>query len=147
PVSGIVTIDMLSAAIDHIYEHGMQRGCSPGWPSVAQHYTVRPGEFTIVTGIPSHGKSQWVSAMAVNLALTQGWRMAFFSPEHFPMERYAAILMELYAGQPFDGPSSRMSRQTLAEAKAWMQEHISFLMPEDDAPTVQHLLSLARVQV
>ena len=147
PVSGIVTGDMLDAALDAIYEHGMQRGLSPGWPSVALHYTVRPGEMTIVTGIPSHGKSQWVTALMVNLARQQAWRFAVFSPEHYPLERYAARILEIYTGEPFDSPIERMSRATLTDAKAWLTEHVSFLMPEDEAPTVEHLLELARIQV
>ena len=147
PVSGIVTVDMLSAAIDHIYAHGMQRGCSPGWLSVSRHYTVRPGELTIVTGIPSHGKSQWVSAMVVNLAQAVDWRFALFSPENYPLERYAALLMEQYTGLPFDGPSTRMAPPVKDDAKQWLDAHVSFLMPEDDSPTIARLLDLAKVQV
>src|SRR5262249_28839852 len=82
PVSGIVTGDMLSTVIDTIYEHGMEGGVAPGWPSVADHYTVRTGEMTIVTGIPSHGKSQWVTALMVHLAVYHHWHLAVFSPEH-----------------------------------------------------------------
>jgi twinkle protein len=147
PVRGIVTGDMLSAGIDTIYEEGVPRGIAPGWASVAKHYTVRTGEMTIVTGIPSHGKSQWVTALMVHLAVQHGWRFAVFSPEHFPLERYAARILEIYTGEPFGGASDRMPRATLQEAKAWLTAHISFLMPEDASPTVDHLLTLARTQV
>jgi twinkle protein len=147
PVSGVVTGDMLAAAIDYLYEHGMERGLTPGWPSIALHYTVRPGECTIVTGIPSHGKSQWVTALMVHMAERHDWRFAVFSPEHFPLERYAARILEIYTGEPFDGAPDQMSRETLASAKAWLTDHISFLMPDDEAPTVDHLLHLARIQV
>jgi twinkle protein len=148
PVRGIVTGDMLSAAIDRIYEDGMELGVSPGWRSVAKHYTVRTGEMTIVSGIPSHGKSQWVTALMVHLATSEEpWRFAVFSPEHFPLERYAARILEIYTGKPFDGDPDRMDWDTLMAAKAWFTEHISFLMPEDESPTVEHLLDLARIQV
>ena len=146
PVGGVVTVDMLSPAIDHIYEHGMPRGLSPGWYPVAQHYTVRAGEFTVVTGVPSHGKSFFISAMMVNLAREHGWRFAVFSPENYPLERYAALLMEQYTGQRFISQGG-MPLDQMREAKEWLGEHCSFLMPEDDAPTVEKLLDLAKVQV
>jgi twinkle protein len=147
PVRGIVTGDMLSEAIDLIYEKGMPLGTQTGWASMAKHYTVRTGEMTIVTGIPSHGKSQWVTALMVHLADRYGWRFAVFSPENYPLERYEARILEIYTGEPFDGAPDRMDRETLQDAKAWFNAHISFLMPEDESPTVDHLLTLARTQV
>jgi len=146
PVSGIVTVDMLSASIDHIYEHGMQRGLSTGWTSVDRHYTIRAGEMSILTGVPSHGKSTWLSALMVNLARLHQWRFAVFSPENYPLERYAALLMETYVGVPFDG-EMRMAPFQLEEAKGWLGEHVSFLLPDDETPTIDTLLALARVQV
>jgi twinkle protein len=147
PVHGIITVDMLSSAIDYIYEHGMERGVSPGWGSLAQHYTVRPGEVTIVTGIPSHGKSTLINAMMIELARHYQWRSAVFSPENYPLERFSAMLLEQYTGLPFDGAPGRMDRHALTQAKAWLTDYISFLMPEEEVPTVAHLLDLARIQV
>jgi twinkle protein len=40
-----------------------------------------PGEFMVVTGIPSHGKSTWILNLLYNLARDHGWRSAIFSPE------------------------------------------------------------------
>ena len=146
PVSGVVTVEMLSSAIDHIYEHGMPRGLSPGWHAVAQHYTVRAGELTVVTGVPSHGKSFFISAMMIHLARDHEWRFAVFSPENYPLERYAALLMEQYTGERFITQTG-MPLDQMRLAKEWLGEHCSFLMPEDDAPTVEKLLELAKVQV
>ena len=58
----------LSEDVIALYREGVQGGVSTGFPSIDQHYTVRPGEMTIVTGIPSHDKSQFLDALAVNLA-------------------------------------------------------------------------------
>lgn len=54
---GIVEVSQISEEIDRLYEHGFQRGVLTGWPSLDQHYTVKLGEMTLVTGIPSHGKA------------------------------------------------------------------------------------------
>lgn len=53
---------------------GILVGC-PGW------LKLFPGEFMIVTGIPSHGKSTWVLNLLVNIARQHRWRAAIFSAE------------------------------------------------------------------
>jgi twinkle protein len=39
------------------------------------------GEFMVVTGVPSHGKSTWIANVLWNVAQSDGWRSALFSPE------------------------------------------------------------------
>ena len=52
-----------------------QVGDAQGWMKIF------PGEFMVVTGIPSHGKSTWIMNVLINLAQMHGWRTAIFSPE------------------------------------------------------------------
>jgi len=54
---------------------------STGWWTLDQHIKPFPGEFMVVTGIPSHGKSTWTLNLLCNLASKHGWRSAIFSPE------------------------------------------------------------------
>ncbi len=54
---------------------------STGWWTVDRHLKLFPGEFMVVTGIPSHGKSTWVLNLLCNVASLHGWRSALFSPE------------------------------------------------------------------
>jgi hypothetical protein len=82
----------------------------------------------------------------VNLAQLHGWRFAIFSPENYPLERYAATLIEQYTGTRFDQYRG-MSQPLMRQAREWLSQHVSFLLPEDDAPTLARLLELARVQV
>jgi twinkle protein len=151
PVKGIISVNQLRPAMTYMYHHGMQRGSSTGWPALDKHYTVRPGELTIISGIPSHGKSTMLSAMMIQIAqhltATEAWRCAFFSPENHPLERFTASLIEQYVGKPFDGSACRMSEPEMDGGADWLNAHVSFLMPEDDAPTIDCILGLARIQV
>ena len=52
-----------------------------GWWTVDKYLRLFAGEFMVVTGIPSHGKSTWVLNLLHNLAALHGWRAAVFSPE------------------------------------------------------------------
>ena len=103
PISGIVTVAMLRTAIDYMYEHGIPRGTSTGWVGLDKYYTVRAGEVTVITGIPNHGKTPWISALCLNMALLYDWQVTIFSPEQHPLERYSALLAGQYIGKPFDG--------------------------------------------
>jgi twinkle protein len=134
PIAGIVRVRDLNDALTTLYAEGLPSGLSPGWGSLGRLYTVRPGELTVVTGIPGHGKSTLLSAMLINLAIQQGWTFAVCSPENVPLERYAARLLELYVGAPFSaGAVPRMSCAMLEDAKSWLDAHVSFLLPEAGA--------------
>lgn len=52
-----------------------------GWPLLDQHFQLFRGGLTVVTGIPSHGKSVWCLNVLMNVAKFHGWRSAVFSPE------------------------------------------------------------------
>jgi hypothetical protein len=54
---------------------------SSGWAALDQYYRVVPGELTVVTGVPSSGKSEWLDALLVNLSAAYGWSFALCSFE------------------------------------------------------------------
>ena len=60
PLSGVFDVTDLSYRIDHLYEHGWEKGVTTGWDELDRLYSVRAGEFTVVTGMPNSGKSNWV---------------------------------------------------------------------------------------
>ena len=67
-----------------LYRDGRQRGLLTGWPSVDELMTIRPGELSVITGIPNHGKSEFVDALMVNIAERYGWSFAVCSFENRP---------------------------------------------------------------
>lgn len=134
PIEGVFTAEDLSGDIDKLYDDGLEKGVSTGWPCLDDYYTVRPGEFTVVTGIPNSGKSNWLDALTVNLARDHGWNFAMFSPENQPLSDHMARIIEKYVGRPFhDGPTQRMSRDTMDIARRWVSQHFRWILPSDDA--------------
>lgn len=135
PVEGTHSAGDFFAEIRQHYEHGRTQGLSTGWKSVDEFYTVLPGEWTLVTGIPGHGKSEWLDALALNLARRYGWRFAVYSAENLPVSEHIEKLMEKFIGKPFDrGPTERMSPTDIDMAETWFKEHYTFLMPEEPTP-------------
>jgi twinkle protein len=133
PVEGVRTAHELSDNVLHLHEHGRAKGVSTGWIDVDALYTVRPGEMTVVTGIPNSGKSNWLDSLIINIAKAHGWRFGIFSPENQPLEEHAASLAEKYSGLPFDtGPKERISRDDLKLSLQWLDQNIFWVLPGDD---------------
>ncbi len=149
PIAGAFTARDISDKVLSLYEGGWELGRPTGWPCLNGLYSVRPGEFTVITGIPNSGKSNFMDALAVNLAKNEGWGFAMFSPENQPIEDHAARLMQMWAKQPFHvGPSERLSRETLDEGMRWLDEHFTWVLPDDDSDwTIEKVLDAARALV
>lgn len=146
PIDGVFSVMELSDKIDRLYENGWEKGVSTGWENVDRNYTVRPGEFTVVTGIPNSGKSNWLDALVVNLASQHGWNIAMFSAENQPVEDHMARLIEKRMRRPFfSGPTERMDKSTLDDGKQWLNDHFSWILPDDDKDwTVDSVLEAAK---
>jgi len=148
PVDGLFGIEDISEAVLNLYDVGLKRGTTTGWEGVDKLYTVRRCEWTVVTGIPGHGKSEFVDNLVINLTMTQGWRIAMFSPENLPIERHCAKLVEKYTRMPFvDGFTERIKKKDLEEAMSFLKGNISFIMPPEDEMNLDKILELARVAV
>lgn len=145
PIEGVVEVDQARDDILRLYANGLERGVRTGWSKLDALYTVRPGELTIVTGVPSSGKSNFVDCLFVNLAALHEWRLALFSPENLPTEQHMAAIAEKYIGKPFHkGATIRMSETELERALAWVGEHCTWIMPaSEDDWTVEKVLAAA----
>ena len=149
PIEGVFSVLDLSEKIQRLYEKGWEKGTETGWAELDRFYTVRPGEFTVITGMPNSGKSNWLDALLVNLATLHGWQFALFSPENQPLEDHMARMMEKYAQQPFgDGPTPRMNQKTKDSAEKWLADHMYWILPDDDAEwTIDTVLDRAKAMV
>lgn len=150
PVKGVHELADVDDAFEVLYEFGLAPGVSTGWPSLDDYYTVKSGQMTIVTGIPGHGKSNFLDALFVNIAEEHDWVFGIFSPENQPIERHYANLMEKYVGAPFShGPTPRITPHQKTQAKAWLNEHFKIILPDDESGnwTIDGVLALAKMLV
>lgn len=148
PVQGSIRIRSLTPELMQLYDEGISHGAHPGWDTLAPHFTLRPGHLTVVTGSPSYGKSQWVSALMLNMAKNHGWRWMVFSPENYPVSEYVSMLLEQVTGNAFFASTyGRMTKPDIWEAQEWLDEHIYPVDAQDDTPTVEWLVALAKIHV
>src|SRR5262249_24859179 len=105
PIAGLHEVGEFADEVLTLYREGRRRGASTGFPSLDPFMTIRPGELTVATGAPNAGKSEFVDALTVNLAVAYGWRFAVCSFET-PVPEHASKLAEKLIGAPFwDGPT------------------------------------------
>ncbi|QSV44420.1 toprim domain-containing protein [Geobacter benzoatilyticus] len=146
PVQGLFDVADFSPQIVRLYDNGHVSGAKTGWPCLDRFITFAPGQWSLVTGIPGSGKSEFIDALLVNLALAYGWTFAVFSPENYPLELHVQKLAEKFVGKPFFG-RSRMDRTELDKAVRWVNERFTFMLPEADELTVDRILNLAKIAV
>ncbi len=147
PVEGVYEVNDLRAAVHDLYERGLPGGVHPGSEALAKNYRPAPGQWTIVTGIPSHGKSTVIDWLVASIARKHGWQFAVCSPENQPLQRHIASIAAIWEGKPFGaGPNTRMTVAELDTALNALQEHFTFLLPPDDF-SIDSVLALAQTAV
>ena len=151
PINGIYELDDVEDEFEILYEFGLQKGLSTGWPSVDDLYSVALKQWTLVTGIPGHGKSNWLDALLVNLAKQYGWKFGLFSPENQPIERHFAGLTEKYIGAPFLDNIKNHPKMTVEQknkGKKWINKHFKAILPKDGMDwSIDGILELAKQAV
>jgi twinkle protein len=145
PISGLYSASEYFEDVWALYEQGRERGARTGFAELDQYMTIARGQLSVVTGIPNHGKSEFIDQLTVNLAQLQEWRIALCSFENSP-EDHEIKIAEKHASAPFwDGPRRRMTPAELTAALAWIDRHYWFIRTEIDAPpTIDWILERAR---
>ncbi len=143
PISGLYEIQDFENELNAYFLQGMAAGVSTGWPNIDALYTVAVPQMTLVTGIPNSGKSEFLDALCVNLALNHGWKFAAFSPEN-GKEPHATKLIEKRVEMSADPKNNeRMSFDTFQQGALWVSKHWTFIESKDEMPTLDWILERA----
>ena len=131
--------------VNRFYEKGYDGGIAVlPWPTFSQHLRIAKREMTIVTGIPGHGKSEFVDALMMFLVGCANWRIAFFSPENFPYEIHLEKLMTKLKGAPFhNGNTRRMDKNEVSDAVNMLDSNFVFIEPDEDDISLDSILTIA----
>lgn len=111
-----------------------------GFPGLTEHYKLRAGDFTVVSGIPGMGKTAFVNDLVCRMVLRHRWPACFASFEQIPQLDHRRALRSWFGG----GLVKDLDADTLRRADEWIDENFVFLVPgEDDRPTLDWLLERA----
>lgn len=154
PVRGLLSFSDFFREINDYYHcaHELELGVSTGWRALDDLYNIVPGELTVITGVPSSGKSDWIDALLCNINERHDWSFALCSLEN-EVRDHARKLLEKYFEKPFFnyryGKSvERISLIQLEEGKKWLSDTFHVIRSDDDCPpSISWVLKIAKSAV
>ncbi len=152
-LQGAYSAEEFADAIDSLRVTGLRPGFSIGWKAFEGLYSIPKGQWSVVTGYSSSGKSTWLDNVFVQMASIHNWKFLICSPENQPIERHIASLMEIVIGKKFGQPNeffpnipplAYMTDEEHRQAYAFVCQHFYFIDPPDTDFTVDGIIAIAR---
>ena len=124
--------------VSHRYEKGARNGFHIGFRCLKNLYTVIKGHTTYIGGIPSHGKTEWMWEILINLTEFYGWKHAIFSPETGEAHDIAIEIIKKHQRNQFDPRYLvRMDENNMYESLNEMSEHF-FIIDNPTNPEMEY---------
>lgn len=140
PIEGAFTISDISNEINDLYFNGLDKGINLEIDGF--DLNIVKGYVTTITGIPSHGKSDFLDLICLKARLLHNWNGAFYSPENRPTELHFAKMVRKITGKNWDG-MNRISKEEVEEVKNYLDKKMFFIKPEKDF-TLESILNTVR---
>jgi twinkle protein len=146
-LSGIIHISDIQDEIKSLYENGLPKGDETGIPEFDKLLTFEPYRVTTVTGVPSHGKSEFIDFILARLVCYKSWRVAYYSPENYPRALHVSKIIEKIGGKRFGATGvygDRQSYEVVCAVRDFMQDKYWFVRPENEDFSVDSILIHAK---
>lgn len=99
PLENVVTMAVDGVEFDDFWVNGMPEGLGIGLNPFDNIFKVDGfGRFIVVTGIPTHGKSEFVDQLITGYAIEHGWKTGICSPENHPAKLHKAKIFKKIHG-------------------------------------------------
>lgn len=146
PLEGVLSVNNFDYDIDDLYETGLKRGDVVGHTNFDKLFSFASSQLTVVTGVPTHGKSNFLEHICMKLSSKHNWKFGVFSPEHFPLQLHFSVLAEKYIGKSFRKVTKydRMTKTELNYAKNFISNHYHWIRPDGDVFTIDAILKSAK---
>lgn len=105
----------------YYHRHGFPTGDKVGFAEFDDHMSFRPGELTVVTGIPNSGKSNFVDQILIRLSSRHGWKHGILSREQWPHSIYVTKLTQIFTGKGLR--SREMTEQMIINSNKFLNQH------------------------
>lgn len=139
-ISGVIYVGDCVDELGTLYDNGLPPGDAIGVPEFDKLLTFEHMRLTTVTGIPSHGKSEFIDFILAKLMLRHGWKVAYYSPENYPRSLHISKMIEKIVGKAFRG-NNRMTRGEMANCSEYLEERLFFINPEDEDFSLDSILT------
>ncbi len=150
PVGGTFNSEDLLDEVKAFYRNGLPDTIYPKhecFGNFKDVHSMMRGQLTTVTGIPSHGKSNFSEWLILNLVNDWDLKASFFSPEHSPIALHETTFIEKAVGKPFWGKENRIKESDIDRYTEWAKQKIYFTSSEGKFPTWDWLIDKFKEQM
>ena len=112
PLENVETVNDFRFDLENFYINGAPKGFTTGMQGLDKMYSIESGQYTIVTGPPQSGKSEFVDSICLGYALRYGMKTAFASAENKPNYLHADKILRKING-------FRPSNSEYLKSKKW----------------------------
>lgn len=144
PVKGIVSVGSMYAEIRDLYDNGVQKGKTIDHQSIDDLITWETGRLAIVTGIPSSGKSEFVDYVVSKLNILHGWKVAYFTPENYPLKFHYTKIYEKLIGKKFSRDKSTEIEWDMAYE--YIKENYFYILNDEDL-SINSILESSKILI
>jgi len=145
PIQDVHSASEYKTTVQNIYDGNVQKAISTGFEKLDKIYKIMPSTFNLITGIPNHGKSNFLDQILMNLAENENWKFLVYSPEH-STPNHLRRLLEKRCRKPFDiGVYERINQTELNAGMDFLDTHFKFIETSDEIPTIDYILAKAKV--
>lgn len=145
PLTGVYDLENDLSGIYDLWENGMPKGKLTRHSALNEFITWNTSTLGIITGIPSHGKSEFVDEICTHLNVLNGWKTGYYSPENFPIKIHVSKIVSKISGKYFSKSSIEM--QELNDTLQYVNENYFFIYPENEDYTIDNILEHARILI
>jgi len=143
PLSDVVTVNDVKAQLAKLQREGLKPGDQVGSKEFQRFYSFEQPRMTIITGVSTHGKSEFLDDIMARLAVEKDWSFAVFSPENFPIEYHISKLVSKIVGKEFNACTPGESEQ----AYDFISKHFYWVYPEDNNYKLDNILRITDMLV
>lgn len=126
---GIMELRDVETNLDFLFHNGFQAGVKIGMPTIDQYLSFRIGMLVVVTGVPTSGKTYMLNFILAKLNIVHDWKIAFFSPEFYPVSDHMGQMMETLGGLRFH--SDNYDANTYDKMKEYVNNNLFWIDPDD----------------
>lgn len=145
PLEGVFTISDLSEDIFDLYNNGLPEGARTGMVDFDNLLRFEKGYLTTITGIPGHGKSDFLDQVLLKLHKSVGWKGAYYSPENRPISLHFAKLARKILGKSWLG-RDKMTPDEVYTVMDLLDQNFWFIKPDKDFTLESILNSVKQLQ-
>jgi twinkle protein len=101
PLENVKQLSNYSTELDNFWLNGLPKGMLTGMELFDEVFSAELGQYTLITGVPQSGKSEFLDQMIIKYNLKSGNKVGFVSLENEPfIFHYDKITQKLFGRKP-----------------------------------------------